>query len=163
MDKTVKIRAYSEGAQPQAGVAHRAEEKAGGDDRARLSSLLDEERNKSLELLKEIVQLRESYKQEQAKAADLEAKLNRLAVVEESQLAKKNAQLEEERKNSLELMRTIEQLKESIKQDHARTAELTARHAELEAKAKEAAALEVRVKELTDTLGRIAALAAVGK
>lgn len=164
MDKTVKIRALTEEAKGDAGQGKRADEKGiPADDRARLSSLLEEERSKSLELLKEIVQLRESLKQEQAKSADLEAKLTRLAVVEENQLAKKNAQLEEERKSSLELMRTIEQLRESIKHDHAKAAETVDRVAELEARAQEAATLETRVKELNEALGKIAAIAAAGK
>src|SRR5512135_3613741 len=139
MDKTVKIRAFPGDAKTDGAQGNRPDEKDKSAEQAKLASLLEEERNKSLELLKEIVQLRESLKQEQAKSADLDAKLNRLAIVEENQLAKKNAQLEEERKNSLELMRTIEQLRESIKHDHAKAAETVDRVAELEARAQEAA------------------------
>ena len=109
------------------------------------------------------MQLRESLKQEQARSADLEARITRLAAVEENQLARKNAQLEEEKKLSLEYMRTIEQLRESIKQDQAKSAEMVNKFDELEAKTKAVAELEAKVKELTGVLGMISRIATAGK
>ena len=163
MDKTLKLRAYAE-----------AEKKANENIKSprdidlsleleKKTALLEDEKNKSHDLLKTIVQLRESLKQEQAKSAELEAKLTRLASVEESQLAKKNAQLEEEKKLSLEYMRTIEQLRESIKQDQAKSAEINSKYDEMEAKTKAVAELETKVKELSGVLGMIARVAAAGK
>ncbi len=64
-----------------------------------MAGQLEEERSKTLKLLKEIVQLRESLKQDRV-LAEREAKLSRLATVEENQLARKNAQLEEETNRS---------------------------------------------------------------
>lgn len=99
------------------------------------------------------------------------------------ELAKKNAQLEEEKKKSLEYQRTIEQLRECVKQEQEKSAEMAKKMArleakvietvELEAKVKEFAGLEatagkraeleVKVKELTEALDKIAAIAAVRK
>lgn len=101
------------------------------------------------------------------------------------ELAKKNAQLEEEKKKSLEHLKTIEQLRHSLKQEQAKTAEMAMKTAgleakikeltELEAKAKnageleaiakvkESAELEAKVKELSAALGKISSIAAAGK
>lgn len=170
MDKTVKISAYSapaKGAAPQEKpvmdrfVALELEQK---------QAQLDEERNKSLELLRNIVQLREGLKQEQAKSAELEAKLlqledklKKLAALEESQIAKRNAQIEEEKKYSLELMRTIEQLKEDIKQEKAKSLEIAHSGVELEAKLIEIAALESKIKDLSGVFGKIISIAESAK
>jgi hypothetical protein len=163
MDKTVKLRAYDEAAKSDVPQAKPAEDKSIALELAKKASLLEEEKIKSLELLKTIVQLRESLKQEKAKTAELDAKLTRLNALEESQLAKKNAQLEEEKKRSLEYMRTIEQLRESIKQDQARNAETEKKAAELEAKSKELAMLEAKVKDLSVVLNKISSIAVAGK
>jgi hypothetical protein len=93
----------------------------------------------------------------------MEAKINKLAAVEESHLVKKSAQLEEEKKLSLEYMRTIEQLRESIKQDQVKSAEMVNKFDELEAKTKELAELKAQVKDLTGVLGMISRIAAAGK
>ena len=152
-DRTLKLRAYPE---PAKSVVLQAKP-ADGQDRslelAKKEVQLEEEKNKTLELLKTIVQLRESLKQEQAKAADLEAKLNRLGTVEDNQLAKKNAQLEAEMKRSIALMSAIEQLRESLKQEQARSAGEVDR----------TAALEAKVRDLSALLGKISSLAAAGK
>ena len=124
---------------------------------------LDEERNKSLELLKNVVQLRESLKQEQAKSAEQEAKLNKLAALEEGQIAKRNAQIEEEKKYSLELMRTIEQLKEQLKQEKSRASEIAASGVQLEAKIQEITALKAKIKDLSGVLGKIVSIAEAAK
>ncbi len=151
MDKTVKIRAYSDDAKSEVPQANLAKDKNISLELAPKSAQIGEEKNSSPELLKTITQLRESLKQEQAKTADLETKLNKLVELEEIQLARKNAQLEEEKNKSLEYLQTIELLRESIKQDQAKAA--TTKSAELEAK----------VKDLSGALSKIAAIAAAGK
>jgi phage-related minor tail protein len=89
------------------------------------------------------------------------------------EFAKKNARLEEENKKLLEHVKTIEELRESLKQEQAKTAEMANMAvgledklkdlAGLEAKVKKVAELEARVKELTEVLGKISAIAAAGK
>ena len=131
---------------------------------------LEEEKSRSLENLRTIVQLRESLKLEQAKSAEmakkmveLDAKVKALAVLEENQFAKKNAQLEEEKRKSLEHIQTIEQLRESLKQEQAKTADMVKMTAELEARTKELAELEAKVKDLNGLLSKISSVAAMGK
>lgn len=89
------------------------------------------------------------------------------------ELVKKTAQFEEEKKKSLEHLKTIEQLQASLKQEQANATEMAKKIAGLEAKvkelsgletkAKELAALEAKVKELTEVLGKISGIAATGK
>ncbi len=99
------------------------------------------------------------------------------------ELAKRNALIEEEKKKSLEYQRTIEQLRECVKEEQAKTAEMTKKMArleskvielvELEAKVKEfsgleakagkATELEAKVKELTEALDKISSIAAAKK
>ncbi|HMC13836.1 MAG TPA: hypothetical protein VKG67_05795 [Gallionellaceae bacterium] len=69
------------------------------------------------------------------------------------ELATKNTQLEEEKKKSLEQQKSIEQLKEILKQEQAKSAEL----------AKKTDEQEASVKELSDALSKISAIAAAGK
>jgi len=151
MEKTVKLHAYAEPAKSDAVQGKLAQD---------CGALLAEEKNKSLDLLKTIVQLRESLKQEQAKSAEQEAGINKLSVLEESRLAKKNAQLEEEKKKALEYERTILELRNSLRQEQARTAEMANSSTKLEARTLEVVVLEARVKELSDLIGRIAGIAA---
>ena len=170
MDKTLKLRTYSgDGRNDAAQGAHAKEQNVSLElekkcaELEKKTALLEEERSKSVELLKTIVQLRESLKQEQAKSAELEARINKLATVEENHLARKNAQLEEEKRMSLEYMRTIEQLRESIKKDQAKSAEMVNKFDELEAKTKELAELKAKINDLTGVLGMISRIAAAGK
>lgn len=89
------------------------------------------------------------------------------------ELAKKNALMAEEKSKLLEHLKTIEQMRESLKQEQARTAEMAKKAAGLEAKVKElseqetqekkVAELEAKVKELTEALGKISGIAAAGK
>ena len=65
------------------------------------------------------------------------------------ELAAKSTQLEEEKKKSLELHKTIERLRESLAHEQARTAEL----------ARNNALQESRVQELRETLSKISAIA----
>ena len=163
LDKTLKLHVYTDAAHNEAAQGDHAEKKDISQELAKKDAQLEEEKNKSLEHLKTIVQLRENLKQEKAKTAELEARLNKLDEVEANQLAKKNAQLEEERKASLEYMRMIEQLRESLKQERAKKSETEDKSAELEAKKKELAALEAKMKDLSGALNKISSIAATGK
>lgn len=165
MDKTVKLRAYPEGAMKSAASDKPADEKSL--ELAMKDAQIEEERSRSLEHLKTIVQLRESLKQEQArtaeanlKANELEARLKDAGSQEASELAKKAAQLEEERSRSVEYMRMIEQLRASLAQEQATVAEAADKLAALEARIGEIAVLEAKITELSNALGKITAIAA---
>lgn len=134
MDKTLKLRAYQGATKNDAPQDRPAKDRDVELELERKSALLDEERSKSHDLLKTVVQLREGLKQEQEKTGVLESRLLKLDSVEENQLARKSAQLEEEKKLSLEYMRTIEQLKASLKQEQEICAGLKKKKDELEAK-----------------------------
>jgi len=97
------------------------------------------------------------------KMAEREAKIKESVMSETNELARKNAQLEEENKKSLELIKIVEQARESLKQEQAKTAEMARKMAEQEASKNESAMLEAKVKELTEALGKIAVIAAAGK
>jgi hypothetical protein len=89
------------------------------------------------------------------------------------ELVNKKARHEEENKKSLEYVKTIEQLRESLKQERVITAELAEKAvmleaklkemAELEAKVKNVAELEAKVKELSEVIGKISGIATSGK
>ena len=89
------------------------------------------------------------------------------------EFAKKNAQLEEAKTKLLEQVKTIEQLREDIKQEQAKTTEMATMALGLESKVKELSGqedkvkkvveLETRVKELTEALDRISDIATAGK
>ncbi len=158
--------------QEQAKVAELSKKTAGADAAALAlkDAQLEEEKSRGLENLKTIVQLRESLKLEQGKTAEmvkiiseLEAKVKGAASQEASELAKKTAELEEEKRKSQEQAKAVGQLRESLGQEQARAAAMADKLAELEARAGEAAALEARVGELSDAMSRIAAIAAAGK
>ena len=88
------------------------------------------------------------------------------------ELAKKNAQLEEIKSKLLEQIKTIEQLRASLNQEQAKSADLEIKTARLESKVKElselesqaikSVELETRVEKLTEALGKISAIAAAG-
>jgi hypothetical protein len=134
MDKTLKLRAYQDAENKKASESKQGKENNLVAELEKKSALLEEEKSKSLDLLKTIVQLRESLKHEQERAAVLETRLTKLDTVEGNQLAKKNAQLEEEKKLSLEYMRTIEQLRATLKQEQEQSVEVQRKKIELEAK-----------------------------
>ncbi len=69
------------------------------------------------------------------------------------ELATKNAQLEEEKKKAAEQLKMLEQLRETLKQEQARTAELT----------KNTALLETRIREMFAAFDKIAQIAALGR
>ena len=89
------------------------------------------------------------------------------------EFAKKNAQLQEEKNKSLDLERTIEQLRASLRREQEKAAEMANMAMGLEAKLKElaeygtsvkkVAELEARVTELTEALVKISGIAAAGK
>ncbi len=169
-DKTLKLRAYSEPAKSDTAQGTPAKDQDIAQKLAQVTAQLEDEKDKSLELLKTIVQLRESLKQEQVKtsdivrkAAELETKSKDAAALTTGELAKKSAQLEDEKKKTVEQAKTIEQLRESIKQEQARNADASNLPAKLDAKTKEVAALEAKVKEMSAVLGKIASMAAEGK
>jgi hypothetical protein len=133
MDRTIKLRAFDETAK----IDVLQDTLADGrkfEDIAKKDALLEEERSKSHDLLKTIVQLRDSLKLEQAKTTELQAKLNRLDEVEQNQLIRKNAQLEEEQKKYLDQLKINEQLKESLVQEQASHADSVKKTVELKAK-----------------------------
>ena len=128
---------------------------------------LEEEKSRSLENLKTIVQLRASIKQEQEKSAEIakqmadqDAKVRALAELEANELAKKNAQIDEVKSKSLEQEKTIELLNESLKQEQAKSAGMTEKLASQEAQAATAAALEIKVKTLTEAISQISTITA---
>jgi len=85
------------------------------------SALLEAERNKTLELLNLVEQLRGKFSQEQLKSAEL---TKRISSIETSDLVQKNTQLEEEKRKSHELPKIVEELRESLKQEQGKAAEL---------------------------------------
>jgi chromosome segregation ATPase len=170
MDKTLKLKKYSGDDTIDTSQGILGEAKKKDIELAVKEAQLEEERSKSLENLKTIVQLRENLKQEQSRTAemakklsDLETKVKDLVVLEANERGKKDAQLEEEKNRSVEQIKTIEQLRESLKQEQAKVVSVAGRLAELEAKVKGSAVQEAKVKELTEALGKIAAIAATGK
>ena len=133
-DKTLKLRTFSDTAKNPVAKEKSAKERNIAQELEKKTAHLEEERVKSLDLVKTIMQLRESLKLEQEKSTVLEARVNKLDSVEENQLIKKNTELEEEKKRSLEYVKTIKQLRESLKQEQDKSAQMTGRMAELEAK-----------------------------
>jgi predicted nuclease with TOPRIM domain len=89
------------------------------------------------------------------------------------ELVKKTAQLEEVKGKLLEQLKINVQLRESLKQEQAKTAEMAEKAVMLESKLKELAGMETRatkvteleakVKELSEVLGKISGIASTGK
>ncbi len=89
------------------------------------------------------------------------------------ELSKRTAQLQEEKDKSLEHLKVIELLQESLRQEQARTSEMAKtlagleaqlkEHAEQEGNARKVEELEARVKELSELLGKISGIATQGK
>jgi len=160
MDKTLKLRAYSADTKSDTARGNLAKDQNASLELTKTVAQLEEEKKKSLEYLQTIEQLRESLKLEQARTAEmvkkkteLEAKIKEFSALDSSEIAKKTAQLEEEKFKSLESMKIIVQLRESLRLEQARTAEMIRKSAESESK----------VKELTEVLGKIASAAAAAK
>ena len=89
------------------------------------------------------------------------------------ELVKRNAQLQEEKNKSLELQKTIEHLRETIKLEQARADEIAEKAIKLEARVQELSGqesnikkvveLEAKVMELTELLRKISGIAAAGR
>lgn len=89
------------------------------------------------------------------------------------ELAKRNALIAEEKSKLIEHLKTIEQLRENLKQEQAKAAGMAEKATMLEARvqelsgqesnAKKVAELETKVKELTEALGKISGIASAGK
>jgi predicted RNase H-like nuclease (RuvC/YqgF family) len=89
------------------------------------------------------------------------------------ELVKRTAQLKEEKNKSLELQMVIDQLRESLKEEQAKTSEMAEKAIVLETKVKELSEqgangkkvveLEAKVMELTEVLRKISGIASAGK
>ncbi len=159
MEKTVKLHAYD----PKNPATQAKPVEGSALELAMKDAQIEEERSRSLEHLKTIVQLREGLKQEQAKTAemgkktaDLENKVNELVALEAKELAKKNAEFEAVNNQSLAQLKLIEQLKNELKQEQAKLAES-------ERKVSEFATLDARVCELSNAIIKITEIAAAAK
>jgi hypothetical protein len=157
MDKTVKTFAYSEDDNGNSQESNFASDNNNSLELAMKDAQIAEEQSRSLEHLKTIVQLRESLKQGQEKnselskmVTDLQGKLHKLSSVEENQLFKKNALLEEEKIKSGKYLKTINELMESLKLEQEKAAEMEKKISFQETKAKELA-------EVLSTISNIAA------
>ncbi len=168
MDKTVKMRAYTDpgSAQPTSKQNEMDLELAARD------AQLADERNKSLEQLKTIVQLREALKQEQAKTAEVSKRVNELESglqqVTSScadELARKDAQLEAEIKNAVdaESKCKCKELQERLKQEQARLAVMPDQPRMLEAKDKELSDLKAKLQDVSGVLSKISSIAEAAK
>ncbi|MDP1635358.1 MAG: hypothetical protein Q8L69_11845 [Gallionellaceae bacterium] len=146
MDKTFKLRAYNPDANNEEAPGKAARDQIESSALEKKTALLEEEQKKSLELLKTIIRLREDLKHEQERSAGLEAKLHKLDAVEQNQLVRKNAELEEARNKLADVMKLNEQLRKSIEQEQAEAAEMAKKVAALEARVGQSAA--VAEKEL---------------
>lgn len=166
MDKTVKIRAYTDPASGQP-VSRQKEQEL---ELAAREAQLDEERKKSLEQLKTIVQLREALKQEQTRTAELskrvnelEAGLQQISASSANELVRKEAQLEAEMKRAVDAESKCKELQTQLKQEQARLANMPDQSRMLEAKDKELADLKARLQDLGGVLSKIISIAEAAK
>lgn len=136
MDKTVKIRPYTDDAKSAALQGSSNGDQNNSPDLARKNAMLEE---KTLDQLRIIEQLKESLKQEQVKTAEF---AKRTAGLDANVLAVKEAQLEEEKSRSLENLKTIVQLRASLKQEQENSIEIAKRMADQDAKVRSLAELE---------------------
>jgi DNA repair exonuclease SbcCD ATPase subunit len=166
MDKTVKMRAYTD---PGSGQPAPKQKEIDIELAARDAQLADE-RNKSLEQLKTIVQLREALKKEQARTAEvskrvneLESGLQQVTSSSANDLARKDAQLEAEMKKTVDAESRCKELQERLRQEQARLANMPDQSRMLEAKDNELADLKARMQDLSGVLGKIISIAEAAK
>ncbi|MBU0688126.1 MAG: hypothetical protein KJ850_11320 [Gammaproteobacteria bacterium] len=166
MDKTVKIRAYTDPASGQPASKQKEQDL----ELAARDAQLADERNKSLEQLKTIVQLREALKQEQVKTAEvskrvneLESGLQQVTSSSASDLARKDARIEAEMKRAVDAENKCKQLQEQLKQEQDKQANTPDQSRMLEAKERELTDLKARVKEMTGALNKIVNIAEIAK
>jgi DNA repair exonuclease SbcCD ATPase subunit len=166
MDKTVKIRAFTDPAsgQPASRPKDHDLELAARD------AQLEDERSKSLEQLKTIVQLRESLKQEQARTTEvskrvneLESGLQQVTASCNKDLARKDAQIEAEMKRAVVAENKCKELQDQLKQEQAKLASMPDQSRILEAKEKELTELRARVQDMTGALNKIVNIAEIAK
>ncbi len=157
MDKTVKLRAYTEPTSGQTAVAQLDMELAARDEQ------LKEERQKSLDQLKTIGQLRESLKQEQAKTAalskrvdELEAGLQQISASSAADLARKDEQLDASIQRVLDAENKCKTLETKL-------ASMPDQSALLEARDKEVADLKARLQDMGGVLSKIISIAEAAK
>ena len=86
------------------------------------------------------------------------------------ELVKKTAQYEDAKKKQQEQERTIEQLRDNLAKEQAKSAELATKlrsleteHKSVQGSSAKVAGLEAKVKELTEVLGKISGIASSGK
>ena len=77
MDKTLKLRTYSGDTKGKDSEGNIPKDRNIALELEKKTALLEEEKSKSIDMLKTIVQLRESLKQEQERSAVMEAKINK--------------------------------------------------------------------------------------
>lgn len=166
MDKTVKLRAYTEPGSERLA----SKDKERDLELAARDAQLEDERNKSLEQLKTIVQLRESLKQEQARTAEaskrvneLEAGLKQLTASGAADLARKDAQLEAEMKRAVDAENKCKELQTKLKQEQDKLASMPDQTSLLEAKDKELVDLRAKLQDVTGVLSKIISIAEAAK
>ena len=166
MDKTVKIRAYTDPASGQPASRQKEQDI----ELAAREAQLDDERKKSLEQLKTIVQLREALKQEQSRTAEaskrvneLESGLQQISASSANELARKDAQLEAEMKKAVEAESKCKELQNQLRQEQTKLANMPDQSRLLEAKEKELADLKVRMQDLSGVLSKIISIAEAAK
>jgi uncharacterized phage infection (PIP) family protein YhgE len=166
MDKTVKMRAYTDpgSAQPASKQKEIDLELAARD------AQLADERNKSLEQLKTIVQLREALKQEQVRTAEaskrvneLESGLQQVSASSAKELAHKATQLEAEIKKAADAEGKCKELQAQLKQEQDKLSNMPDQSRLLEAKDKELADLKARLQDMGGVLGKIISIAEAAK
>jgi len=166
MDKTVKIRAYSDPASGQPASRHKELDL----ELAARDAQLEEERSKSLEQLKTIVQLRESLKQEQARTAEaakrvseLEAGLQQAKAASAADLSRKDAQVEAEMKRAVAAENKCKELQEQLDQERAKLAGMPDHTRMLEAKDTELVDLKAKLQDVSGVLSKIISIAEAAK
>jgi uncharacterized phage infection (PIP) family protein YhgE len=166
MDKTVKIRAYTDPASGQPASRQKEQDI----ELAAREAQLDDERKKSLEQLKTIVQLREALKQEQGRTAELSKRVNELesglqqvSASSANELARKDALIESEMKKAVDAESKCKALQDQLKQEQAKLANMPDQSRMLEAKDKELADLKARLQDLSGVLSKIISIAEAAK
>ncbi|MDD2701465.1 MAG: hypothetical protein PHH36_09530 [Sideroxydans sp.] len=162
MDKTVKMRAYTD---PGSGQPASKQKEIDLELAARDAQLADE-RNKTLEQLKTIVQLREALKKEQARTAEvsqrvneLESGLRQVTSSSANDLARKDAQLEAEMKRAVDAENQCKALQAQLQQEQAKLASMPDHTRMLEAKDKELAELKAKLQDVSGVLSKIISIA----
>ncbi|MBU1214834.1 MAG: hypothetical protein KKA63_06300 [Gammaproteobacteria bacterium] len=166
MEKTVKIRAYTDPASGQPASRNKDHDL----ELAARDAQLEDERSKSLEQLKTIVQLRESLKLEQSRTAEASKRVNELELGLQQvtascnkDLARKNAQIEAEMKRAVDAENKCKELQDQLKQEQARLASMPDQTRLLEAKDNELVDLRAKLQDVSAVLSKIISIAEAAK